>query len=87
MKVLALADESTLNRQRKYLRWPTQVLSFFRADLLRKSHTRHCPNKTRKEQPAQEKNKIQNRHIDFCTKKCAFTKNYVSSLTEKVNHL
>ena len=33
MKVLAMTDESTLNRQRKYLRWPSQVLSFFRADL------------------------------------------------------
>ena len=33
MKVLALANKSTLNCQRKYLRWPTQVLSFFRADL------------------------------------------------------
>ena len=29
MKVLAMADESTLNCQRKYLRCPTQVLSFF----------------------------------------------------------
>ena len=33
MNILAMADESTLNCQRKYLRWPTKVLSFFRADL------------------------------------------------------
>lgn len=28
MKILAMADESTFNCQRKYLRWTTQVLSF-----------------------------------------------------------
>ena len=37
MNILAMADESTLNCQRKYLRWPTKVLSFFRADLLKKT--------------------------------------------------
>ena len=31
MKVLAMADESTLDEQRKYLRWPSQVLAFFGA--------------------------------------------------------
>lgn len=31
MKVLAMADESTLDGQRKYLRWPSQVLAFFGA--------------------------------------------------------
>ena len=29
MKVLAMADESTLDGQRKYLRCPSQVLAFF----------------------------------------------------------
>ena len=29
MKVLASANESTFNSQRKYLRWPSQVLAFF----------------------------------------------------------
>ena len=31
MKVLAMADESTLDGKRKYLRWPSQVLAFFGA--------------------------------------------------------
>ena len=29
MKVLAMADESTFDGQRKYLRCPSQVLAFF----------------------------------------------------------
>ena len=43
MKVLAMADESTLNCQRKYLRCPTQVLSFFGADLLKKQVKKKMP--------------------------------------------
>ena len=30
MKVLAMADESTFNSHRKYFRWASQVLAFFR---------------------------------------------------------
>ena len=34
MKVLAMADESTFNSHRKYFRWASQVLSFFRGIIL-----------------------------------------------------
>ena len=30
MKVLAMVDESTFNSHRKYFRWASQVLAFFR---------------------------------------------------------
>mgnify|MGYP006926995427 CR=1 FL=1 len=41
MKVLSSANESTFNGHRKYLRCPSQVLSFFRHSFLRFVDTVH----------------------------------------------